>query len=117
MTFGKFFLIVLTIYLIYYGLMLLIEKVKTQKAFLPINSKRVDFIVEQPKDVLSHEVAESTELEADEKKNKALDIEESAERENEEENNILDDLGIEAYFSNSIDVTEDNLLTLIHEER
>lgn len=115
MTFGKFFIVVVFIYIVYYSFMLLLEKMKTQKNTVPVTSKRVNFIVEQPKAVLAQEAIESPKMETDGKKNRTFEIEESAETENEEENNILEDLGIEAYFSNSIDVTEDNLLTLINE--
>lgn len=117
MTFGKFFVIVLLIYIGYYGFMLLIEKIKTPKTSLPITSKRVDFIVEQPQAVQVHEVVENSDTEVKGKKNEAPETEEPADKEDQEENSILDDLGIEAYFSNSIDVTEDNLLTLIHEDQ
>jgi hypothetical protein len=70
--------------------------------------------VDQPKPAMANEAIKSFEIETDEEDN---EVEEPAGTgtDNEEANNIFDDLGIEAYFSNSIDVTEDNLLTLINE--
>jgi hypothetical protein len=115
MTFAKFFLLVIAIYIVYYGFLLLLERFKTQRHSLPVTSKRIDFTVEQPKSVLIPKDQANTEVDADEKKNKGTK-ETATNAGDKEEKNILDDLGIEAYYSGSVDVTEDNLLTLSHEE-
>jgi hypothetical protein len=115
MTFAKFFLLVLFIYLVYYGFLFLLEKFKTERQSLPVTSKKVDFIVEQPKAVSISEEQVSIETDAAEKKNQGIEKATKVPG-NKEETNILDDLGIEAYYSSSVDVTKDNLLTLTHEE-
>jgi hypothetical protein len=69
MTFWKFFIIILFIYIVYYSVMLLLEKMKTQKSVIPITSKRVDFVVDQPKPAMANEAIKSFEIETDEEDN------------------------------------------------
>lgn len=114
MTFAKFSITVLLLYVVYYGFLLLIEQLKTRQNSLSHSARRVHFVVEQPQNMQSNDQQATPAPELNEKKS-SLSNEASA-TEEEKNKNILEDLGIEAYYSGSIDITEDNLLTLSNNE-
>ncbi len=113
MTFAKFSLSVFVLYGLYYGFLILIEKLKTKQSNLAYSSRKVHFVVEQPQTMLSADEQVSP-------VSAGSDIQIGVITETpvmeEKDKTILDDLGIEAYYSGSIDITEDNLLTLSHHE-
>ncbi len=114
MTFAKFSMTVLLLYIMYYGFIILIDQLKTRKNSLSPSTRTVHFVVEQPQNMLSNDQQAMPVSEQNEKKS-SLSNEASA-TEEEKDKNILEDLGIEAYYSGSIDITEDNLLTLSNNE-
>ena len=114
MTFAKFSMTVLVIYIMYYGILILVERLKTKQNNLSHSSPRVHFVVEQPQNMLSNDQQAVPASEQNEKKSSLTN--EASATEEEKDKNILEDLGIEAYYSGSIDITEDNLLTLSNNE-
>lgn len=114
MTFAKFSITVLLLYAMYYGFLFLIEQLKTRQNNLSHSARRVHFVVEQPQNMLFNDPQAMPAPEQNEKK--SLLSNEASATDEEKNKNILEDLGIEAYYSGSIDITEDNLLTLSNNE-